>query len=55
MVVDSRDAAVCPDVAGLGLRPVLAQTLMHTADDAAALARVVLREALGDGWPAVAA
>jgi LPPG:FO 2-phospho-L-lactate transferase len=55
MVVDRRDAAVADDVRALGLRPVLAETMMRSLDDAAALARVVLREALGDGFPAVAA
>jgi LPPG:FO 2-phospho-L-lactate transferase len=54
MVVDRRDAAVCAGVEALGLRAVLAETIMATVDDAAALAAVVVHEALG-GIPAVAA
>ena len=55
MVVDRRDAAVAPAVEALGLRAVLAETLMSGAAEAEALARVVVREAVGDDWPAVAA
>jgi LPPG:FO 2-phospho-L-lactate transferase len=56
MVVDRRDPSVAADVAVLGLRAVVTETVMSTVDDAAALARVVLHEALGDDFPpAVAA
>jgi LPPG:FO 2-phospho-L-lactate transferase len=55
MVVDRRDPAVAADVEALGLRAVVAETLMASVDDAAALAGVVVREALGGDFPAVAA
>ncbi len=55
MVVDRRDAPVAAEVEALGLRAVLAETVMSTLDDAVALARVVVRCALGDDHPAVAA
>jgi LPPG:FO 2-phospho-L-lactate transferase len=55
MVVDRRDAAVAADVEALGLRAVVAETLMGSVDDAVSLARVVVHEALGDDFPAVAA
>ena len=56
MVVDRRDATVAADVSALGIRPVVAETVMATLGDAEALARVVVAEALGGGdSPAVAA
>jgi hypothetical protein len=55
MVVDRRDAAVAAEVEALGLQAVVAETVMASAADAAALAGVVLRAALGDPDPAVAA
>jgi len=55
MVVDRRDAPVADRVRALGLRAVVAETVMASVDDAAALAQVVLREALGGDFPAVAA
>jgi LPPG:FO 2-phospho-L-lactate transferase len=55
MVVDRRDPAVVGDVEALGLRAVLAETVMATLDDTTALARLVVHEALGDDFPAVAA
>jgi len=55
MVVDRRDSAVAGDVAALGLQAVVTETLMATLDDAVALARVTVRAALGDDFPAVAA
>jgi hypothetical protein len=55
MVVDRRDAAVAGEVAALGLRAVVAETLMRSVDDAVELGRVVVRSALGDDFPAVAA
>lgn len=51
MVVDRRDPDVAADVEALGLRAVLAETVMASLDDAVALARVVLREALGGDFP----
>jgi LPPG:FO 2-phospho-L-lactate transferase len=45
-VLDRRDAAYARDVAALGMRPVVAETLMRTPAHAARLAGVVLR-ALG--------
>jgi LPPG:FO 2-phospho-L-lactate transferase len=41
-VLDQVDAGQAADVARLGLEPVVAPTLMHTVEDAAALAKVVL-------------
>jgi LPPG:FO 2-phospho-L-lactate transferase len=41
-VLDTVDAAQAGDVAGLGLEPVVVPTLMHTAEDAAALAKAAL-------------
>lgn len=55
MVVDRRDAAVAADVAALGLQPVVAETVMASVEDAAALASVVVSAALGAPGPAVAA
>jgi len=55
MVVDRRDPGVAAGVEARGLRAVLAETVMATVDDAVALARVVVREALGGDFPAVAA
>lgn len=55
MVVDRRDAAVAADVAALGLQPVVAETVMASVDDAAALASVVMQAAVGEPGPAVAA
>ena len=55
MVVDRRDAGVARDVAALGLQPVVAETVMASMEDAAALASVVLRAAVGEPGPAVAA
>jgi LPPG:FO 2-phospho-L-lactate transferase len=42
LVIDERDRADEASVAGLGMRCVVAQTVMRGADDAAALAEVVL-------------
>ena len=55
MVVDRRDTAVAADVSALGLRAVVAETVMASLPDAVALARVVMQCALGDDFPAVAA
>jgi LPPG:FO 2-phospho-L-lactate transferase len=55
MVVDRRDPSVAAEVAALGLQAILAETVMASLDDAVALAQVVLRSALGDDFPAVAA
>jgi LPPG:FO 2-phospho-L-lactate transferase len=41
-VLDTVDAAQAGDVAGLGLEPVVVPTLMHTVEDAAALAKAAL-------------
>ncbi len=41
-VLDEVDADQAADVAALGLEPVVAPTLMHTIDDAVALAKVTL-------------
>jgi LPPG:FO 2-phospho-L-lactate transferase len=41
-VLDTVDAAQAGDVAALGLEPVVVPTLMHTAEDAAALAKAAL-------------
>jgi len=43
-VLDRRDAAYARDVAALGMRPVVTETLMRTPAHAARLAAVVLRE-----------
>jgi LPPG:FO 2-phospho-L-lactate transferase len=51
MVVDRRDPEVAADVEALGLRAVVAETVMTSLDDAVALARVVVREALGGDFP----
>jgi LPPG:FO 2-phospho-L-lactate transferase len=42
VVVDEADADLAAEVEATGARCVVAQTIMHTPDDAAALARVVL-------------
>jgi len=55
MVVDRRDVAVAREVEALGLRAVLAETVMASPAEAEGLARVVLHEALGGDFPAVAA
>jgi LPPG:FO 2-phospho-L-lactate transferase len=55
MVVDRRDAPVAAEVAALGLQPVLAETVMASVDDAAALASVVVAAGVGSSGPAVAA
>jgi LPPG:FO 2-phospho-L-lactate transferase len=54
MVVDRRDAALAPRVEALGLRPVVAETVMDRVEIAVALAATVC-EAVGLGGPAVAA
>ena len=55
MVVDVRDPEVVAGIEALGVRAVVAQTLMSTVDDAVALAAAVV-SALGfDSPPAVAA
>jgi len=41
-VLDQVDAAQARDVGEMGLRPIVAPTLMHTVEDAAALAKVAL-------------
>jgi LPPG:FO 2-phospho-L-lactate transferase len=41
-VLDQVDAAQARDVAELGIEPIVAPTLMHTVEDAAALAKVAL-------------
>jgi LPPG:FO 2-phospho-L-lactate transferase len=55
MVVDRRDAAVAAEVEALGLQAVVAETVMGSLGDAVELASVVLRAAVGDSGPAVAA
>ena len=55
MVVDRRDAAVARQVEALGLQAIVTETVMSSVADAAALASVVLRAAVGDPGPAVAA
>ena len=55
MVVDRRDAQVAAEVTALGLQPVVAETVMASTDDAAALASVVVAAGLGSSGPAVAA
>jgi len=42
MVIDEADAGLAPAVEAAGIRPVVAPTIMHGPDEAAALARVVL-------------
>jgi LPPG:FO 2-phospho-L-lactate transferase len=46
-VLDQIDAAEAADVAALGLEAVVAPTLMHTVEDAAALAKVALAALAG--------
>ena len=41
-VLDTVDAAQAADVAALGLEPVVANTMMRTVEDAAALAKAAL-------------
>jgi LPPG:FO 2-phospho-L-lactate transferase len=55
MVVDRRDPAVALEVEALGLRAVVTETVMASVGDAVALAGAVVRAALGDDGPAVAA
>lgn len=42
LVVDEQDAELAPRIASLGVRPILAQTLMHDAAARASLARAAL-------------
>ncbi len=46
-VIDLVDASLAPDIEGLGVRVEVAQTLMHTVEDAASLAKVSLELARG--------
>jgi LPPG:FO 2-phospho-L-lactate transferase len=46
-VLDQVDAEQAGDVAALGLEPIVAPTLMHTIEDAAALAKVALDAVAG--------
>ena len=48
LVLDERDAALAPQVAALGIRPVLTQTVMRDVAAKEALARATLRAADGD-------
>jgi hypothetical protein len=41
-VIDSADAGLCPEVEKLGVRPIVAHTVMSTADDAVRLAQGLL-------------
>jgi LPPG:FO 2-phospho-L-lactate transferase len=43
-VIDTRDAALAPRIAALGMRPVITDTLMTTVAKSTALARTVLAE-----------
>lgn len=43
-VIDRADAGLCPEVEGLGIRPVVAETVIPDPDRAAELARIVLKE-----------
>jgi LPPG:FO 2-phospho-L-lactate transferase len=42
LVIDEADAALADQVAALGIRPVVAESIMRTPEIAAALARTVL-------------
>jgi len=55
MVVDRRDAGVAAEVEALGLQAVVTETVMASVADAVDLAGVVVRAAVGDPGPAVAA
>jgi len=48
-VIDLVDASLAPDVESLGIRVEIAQTMMHTVEDAAGLAKVTLELARSIG------
>ncbi|MCY4365324.1 MAG: 2-phospho-L-lactate transferase [Chloroflexi bacterium] len=47
-VIDEQDAKEAPAIAGLGVKPVTAPTIMNTEEDKVALARIILE--LGGGF-----